>query len=222
MIEVRNVSKRYGRRVALSAVSFTVRSGEIALLLGANGAGKSTLLRCLLGITDFEGEMRVAGRDPLAQGPEVRSLIGYMPQSGGLHLDLTVGDTMRWYADIRQASRARGEALLEEAGLSGHAQALVGDLSGGMRQRLGFALALLTDPAILVLDEPSASLDAQSRDWLAHRLRACAAEGRVVLVSTHAGQELLNTGHRGAGERRDRGEQQVMPQQASGAPRDQQ
>jgi len=196
MIEVTNVTKRYGRRVALSGVSLTLRPGEITLLLGANGAGKSTLLRCLLGVTDFEGDIRVAGRDPLAHGREVRSLVGYMPQSGGLHLDLTVGDTMRWYADIRRAPRDRCEALLEEAGLSAHTDSLVGDLSGGMRQRLGFALALLTDPQILVLDEPSSSLDAGSRQWLAERLGTFAAAGRIVLVSTHAGQELLSAGHR--------------------------
>jgi ABC-type multidrug transport system ATPase subunit/ABC-type transport system involved in multi-copper enzyme maturation permease subunit len=196
MIEIRNVTKRYGRRAALSGVSLTLRPGEITLLLGANGAGKSTLLRCLLGVTDFEGEIRVAGRDPLAEGREVRALVGYMPQSGGLHLDLTVADTMRWYADIRRVTHARAESLLDEAGLSAHASSLVGDLSGGMRQRLGFALALLTDPPMLVLDEPSSSLDAGSRQWLAERLRAFAAGGRVVLVSTHAGQDLLSGAHR--------------------------
>ncbi len=95
------------------------------------------------------------------------------------------------------AHRANAAAvLLDEAGLSGHAAVAVGDLSGGLRQRLGFALALLTDPRILVLDEPSASLDAASREWLAKRLRAAADDGRVVLVSTHAGQELLAAGDR--------------------------
>jgi Cu-processing system permease protein len=196
MIEITNVSKRYGRRVALSTVSLTLRPGEITLLLGANGAGKSTLLRCLLGITDFDGEIRVAGRDPRTHGREVRALVGYMPQSGGLHLDLTVGDTMRWYAAIRRAPADRVGALLAEAGLSGHSEALVGDLSGGLRQRLGFALALLTDPDILVLDEPSSSLDAESRRWLAGRLHAFAAAGRIVVVSTHAGQDLLSAGAR--------------------------
>jgi Cu-processing system permease protein len=191
MIEITNVTKRYGRRVALSGVSLALRPGEITLLLGANGAGKSTLLRCLLGITDFEGDIRVAGRDPLTQGREVRSLVGYMPQTGGLHLDLTVGDTMRWYAAIRRAPAERANTLLAEAGLAGHPEALVGDLSGGLRQRLGFALALLTDPEILVLDEPSSSLDAGSRQWLVDRLSAFASAGRIVVVSTHAGQELL-------------------------------
>ena len=196
MIRIENLSKRYGRRVALSGVSFELRPGEVTLLLGANGAGKSTLLRCVLGITDYEGTITVAGLDPLRQGCAVRSLIGYMPQTGGLHPDLTVDDTMRLYADIRRASSAWGDQLLEEAGLLEHRPARVGDLSGGMRQRLGFALALLTDPAILILDEPSASLDAASRAWLAARLRVMAQQGRTVLVSTHPGQELLEIADR--------------------------
>lgn len=196
MIEIKDVTKRYGRREALSSVSLTLRPGDVTLLLGANGAGKSTLLRCLLGITGFEGEIRVGGRDPLAQGREVRSLVGYMPQSGGLHLDLTVDDTMRLYAGIRRAPRERCAALLREAGLTSQASTRVGELSGGTRQRLGFALALLSDPQILVLDEPSASLDAAGRRWLAGRLRAVAGEGRTVLVSAHAGPELMEVSHR--------------------------
>jgi ABC-type multidrug transport system ATPase subunit len=196
MIELRDVSKRYGARVALSGVSLTLHPGTVTLLLGANGAGKSTLLRSVLGITDFEGDIRVGGLDPRTDGRAVRALIGYMPQDGGLHHDLTARETMALYAAIRRAPAARGATLLEEAGLASHADSKVGDLSGGMRQRLGFALALLTDPRILVLDEPSASLDAASRAWLAGRLEAAAAEGRVVLVSTHAAHELLGAGHR--------------------------
>jgi Cu-processing system permease protein len=196
MIEIRNVSKRYGRREALANICLDLQPGEVTLLLGANGAGKSTLLRCILGITSFEGGIRVCGHDPVAVGPTVRGLIGYMPQSGGLHLDLTVLETMHLYADVRQTPRERGLRLLEEAGLALQLSTRVGELSGGMRQRLGFALALLSDPLVLVLDEPSASLDAASRRWLAQRLRAVADEGRVVVVSTHAGQELLEVGDR--------------------------
>ena len=135
--------------------------GEITLLLGANGAGKSTLLRCLLGVTDFEGDIRVAGRDPLRDGRAVRSLVGYMPQSGGLHLDLTVDDTMRLYADIRARaarslrSAARGSRPRRTTRRHWSAISPAACASGS-----GFALALLTDPQILVLDEPSASLDA--------------------------------------------------------------
>jgi ABC-type multidrug transport system ATPase subunit/ABC-type transport system involved in multi-copper enzyme maturation permease subunit len=196
MIVLTNVTRKYGRRTALSSVSLTIRPGEVTLLLGANGAGKSTLLRCILGICDFEGEIRVAGLDPIADGTAVRSLIGYMPQSGGLHHDLTVTETLALYADIRRVPHARCQALIVEAGLSQHADTRVGELSGGMRQRLGFAVALLTDPQILILDEPSASLDTASRQWLAERLRCVAAEGRTVLVSTHGGHELINAGQR--------------------------
>jgi Cu-processing system permease protein len=194
MIEIRNLTKRYGRRVAIDHVSLTLHQGEVALLLGANGAGKSTLLRCLLGITDYDGSISIDGLDPIEDGRAVRAAIGYMPQSGGLHGDLTVRGTMLLYARIREASSDRGEQLLQEAGLGAHLDTQVSELSGGMRQRLGFALALLPDPRILVLDEPSASLDLASRRWLAERLRAAAAEGRTVIVSTHAGQELLDAG----------------------------
>ncbi|HEX6164947.1 MAG TPA: ATP-binding cassette domain-containing protein [Vicinamibacterales bacterium] len=195
MIAIRNVTKRYGRRIALEDVSLTIMPGEVTLLLGANGAGKSTLLRCLLGMIDYEGSISIDGLEPIADGCAVRSAIGYMPQSGGLHVDLTVRETMNLFAEIRQASTERGAALLHEAGLAPHLDTLVGELSGGMRQRLGFALALLPDPPVLVLDEPSSSLDAASRKWLAGRLQAAAREGRTVIVSTHAGQELLNAGH---------------------------
>ena len=196
MIEIRNVTKRYGRRVALADVSLTLHPGEVTLLLGANGAGKSTLLRCLLGITGYEGSISVGGLDPLEDGCAVRSAIGYMPQSGGLHADLTVRETIAFYASIRQSATDRGVMLLNEAGLGPHLETLVGELSGGMRQRLGFAIALLPDPRILVLDEPSSSLDVASRRWLAGRLRAAAGEGRTVIVSTHGGQELLDAGDR--------------------------
>jgi ABC-type multidrug transport system ATPase subunit/ABC-type transport system involved in multi-copper enzyme maturation permease subunit len=196
MIEIHDVTKKYGRREALAHVTVQVRTGEITLLLGANGAGKSTLLRCLLGVTDFDGEIRVRGLDPRADGPSVRALIGYMPQTGGLHLESTVDETLQFYADIRRVPRERCAALLAEAGLTDHSSTRVGELSGGMRQRLGFAIALLTNPSVLVLDEPSASLDARSREWLADRLRACADAGCAVLVSTHAGQELLDAGDR--------------------------
>lgn len=196
MIQIDHVSKHFGPRAALDDVTLEFMPGEITLLLGSNGAGKSTLLRCLLGIIEYEGTVRVGGLDPIADGCAVRSMIGYMPQTGGLHPDLTAAQTLDLYAAIRGVAPERGTQLLDEAGLSAHAQERVGDLSGGMQQRLGFALALLTDPLVLVLDEPSASLDAASREWLAAKLEAAAAQGRVVIVSTHSGQELLAAGHR--------------------------
>ena len=196
MIEIHDVSKCYGRRRALSNVTLRLEPGEITLLLGANGAGKSTLLRCLLGITDFEGRITVDGRDPLRDGCLVRAGIGYMSQSCGVHPGLTVMEAMQLFAAIRGASTDRIVTLVNEAGLEGFTETRVAELSGGLRQRLAFAIALIADPRILILDEPSASLDAASREWLAGRLRAAAAEGRTVIVSTHAGEELLAAGDR--------------------------
>ncbi len=119
-----------------------------------------------------------------------------MPQNGGLHGDLTVDETIRLFAEIRSVPLARGMALVDEAGLADHSATRVRDLSGGMRQRLGFVVALLSDPAILILDEPGSSLDATSREWVADRLRSLAQAGRTVLVSTHAGPELMLAGAR--------------------------
>ena len=194
MISIRNVTKAYGSRPVLRDVSCDIRPGEITLLLGANGAGKSTLLRCLLGLVDFQGDINVGGLDPLSSGTAVRARIGYMPQSGGLHPDLTVGQTMQFHAAVRRADPARIQPLLQEAGLAEETDTRVADLSGGMRQRLGFAVALVSDPPILVLDEPTASLDAASRQWIATRLRALASRGRTILVSTHSGHDLVASG----------------------------
>ena len=193
MIRFRGVTKRYGTRLVLQDVSIDIQPGEVTLLLGANGAGKSTLLRCVLGAIDYDGCVEVDGANSLTAGREVRARIGYMPQSGGLHPDLTVRETMEFYASIRRADPGRIEPLLAEAGLTSEGATRVSDLSGGMRQRLGFAVALVADPPVLLLDEPSASLDAASRQWIAGRLRALADEGRTILVSTHAGQELFQT-----------------------------
>jgi Cu-processing system permease protein len=190
MIEITNVSKHFGRRAALDGVSITLVPGVVTLLLGRNGAGKSTLLRCILGITGFSGRIDVEGLDPIAQGRDVRAQVGYMPQSGGLHDDLTVRETIAFHSAIRNVPVDRTAMLIADAGLDAHEHATVGELSGGLQQRLAFVVAIMTDPSILLLDEPSASLDDASRQWLAGRLRDLAAGGRTVIVSTHTGEDF--------------------------------
>jgi ABC-type multidrug transport system ATPase subunit len=196
MIAVRDLTKDYGRLRALDGVSLDVAAGEVALLLGPNGAGKSTLLRCLLGVTAYRGTIRVAGLDPLAQGKALRRRAGYMPQAGSLHLDLTVGETVAFYGALRGVPAARGRRLLAELDLAERERDRVGELSGGLRQRLGFALALLSAPPVLLLDEPTSSLDAASRDLLAATLRDLAAAGTAVLLSTHTPEGLAGVGDR--------------------------
>jgi ABC-2 type transport system ATP-binding protein/nitrous oxidase accessory protein len=186
MIHVESLTKRFGRVTALDDVHLDVAGGETVLLLGTNGAGKSTLLRCLLGILPYEGTIRIDGLDPLANGREVRRRIGYMPQSGGLYADLTVRETLRFFSELRGASYASAWELLDEVRLGEALETRVSDLSGGMAQKLAFALALLGRPPVLLLDEPTASLDSASRDRLLSKLVALKSEGRTILLSTHS------------------------------------
>jgi ABC-type multidrug transport system ATPase subunit len=196
MIEVLGLSRWYGRLAALSDVSFAVVPGEVVALLGGNGAGKSTLLRCLLGLSPYEGTIRVDGLDPGRDGREVRRRIGYLPQTTGLHLDVTVEETLRLYCGLRRLPLEPGRELVAEMGLADRLEVAVGELSGGMRQRLGFALARLGDPPVLLLDEPSASLDAASRDLLVAKVGDLADAGKTILLSTHSQHELLPVAHR--------------------------
>jgi ABC-type multidrug transport system ATPase subunit len=190
MIRVEDLRMAYGYFPVLDGVSFEAHPGELLLLLGGNGAGKSTLLRCLLGLVSYQGSITIDGLDPLRQGREARRRIGYMPQGLALHLDLTVAETLRFYGDLRRAPAARADRLLAEVELQDKGEARVGELSGGMRQRLQFALALIDDPPVLLLDEPTASLDDWSRELLTRRARELASAGRTVLLSTHARGEL--------------------------------
>jgi ABC-type multidrug transport system ATPase subunit len=186
MIHVKNLTKRFGRVTALERVHLDVARGETLLLLGANGAGKSTLLRCLLGILAYEGTIRIDGLDPLANGREVRRRIGYMPQSGGLYGDLSVRETLRFFSRLRAVSEESARELLDEVRLGYAIDAKVSDLSGGMAQRLAFALALLGNPAVLLLDEPTASLDAASRERVLSKLSELKAKGTTIVLSTHS------------------------------------
>ena len=196
MIQVQNLTRAYRHVVALSNVSFTVSPGEIVALLGGNGAGKSTLLRCLLGLSPYDGTIRIRDLDPKTRGKAVRRIVGYLPQSSGLHLDLTGEETLRLYAGLRKVPTEPGRTWARELGLGGVLDLPVGELSGGMRQRLGFALALLGDPPVLLLDEPSASLDAGSRKLMIETLGRLAKAGKTILLGTHARHELLPVAHR--------------------------
>lgn len=193
MIRVEGVSKSFGPTRVLDGVDLDVEGGEVVLLLGANGAGKSTLFRCLLGLLPYEGSIEVEGFDPLRQGPEVRRRIGYMPQRDGLHGDLTVTETLDFYGELRDVPRARRRSLLTETRLTEAADAKVDELSGGMRQRLAFALALLDDPPVLLLDEPTASLDGWSRGYLIDQVARLAERGKAIVLSTHAEQRSVRS-----------------------------
>ncbi|MFN8639953.1 MAG: ABC transporter ATP-binding protein [Dehalococcoidia bacterium] len=185
MLVAEHVGKRYGDAAVLDDVSLRLDGGEVLALVGANGAGKSTLIKCVLGLIRHSGTVHVGGVDAARNGKAARRLTGYLPQNPAFHLDLTVRETAIFYADLKSVAHERARAGVEAVGLAEHEDKLVGALSGGMRQRLGLAVALLADPPLLVLDEPGAGLDISARLELRHLVQEQRARGTAVLLSTH-------------------------------------
>jgi ABC-type multidrug transport system ATPase subunit len=191
MIYIQQLTKQYGEVKALDNLSLLIESGEFVALLGPNGSGKSTLFRSLLGLHEFDGSIRIHGLDPLRAGKQARRVIGYMPQHSGLHLDLTVQETMSFYGKLKQTSEERALKLLSKLELSHKLFSKVGELSGGMRQRLSFAVAMLADPKVLMLDEPTASLDTTSQKLILSWLKELHGDQKTIVISTHSKQDII-------------------------------
>jgi ABC-type multidrug transport system ATPase subunit len=185
MLTVRSLSRRFGNIHAVDDVSFDVVEGEVLAVIGANGAGKSTLIKCLVGLLRFDGEASLDGIDIRRNGKAARARVGYLPQSPAFHPDLTLQETMAFYAGLRGTPVDQCPGLLETVGLADRAETPVGELSGGMRQRLGLAVALLGEPALLALDEPASGLDVSARLELRRLVSEQRRQGRSVLLSTH-------------------------------------
>lgn len=191
MIEVCGLTKRFGGLTAVDDVSFDVASGEAVALWGANGAGKTTALRCLLHLMPFEGRVTIAGMDVTKQGKAVRGLIGFVPQELTFHDDLTVAETLTFYARLKKVPDGHDlTPLLTRLELGTHIDKPVQDLSGGLKQRLALALALLSDPPILLLDEPTANLDIRAREDFLHFLRGLREEGKTLIFCSHRLEEV--------------------------------
>lgn len=185
MLKVSGVTKRYGQVCAVSDVDFELDSGHVLAIVGANGAGKTTLIKCLLGLVKFQGTVLVDNIDVARSGHVARKKIGYLPQNPAFHLDLTVAETALFYADLKSVSPGRAKSGIELVGLQDHSNKKVGELSGGMRQRLGIAVALLADPELLILDEPATGLDMSARLELRRLVTNQRAQNHAVLLSTH-------------------------------------
>lgn len=188
-LEVRAVTKRYGAVAALEGVSLDVAPGEAVALWGPNGAGKTTLIKCLLGLVNYTGEIRLAGLDARRQGKQVRARVGYVPQETAFH-DMNVAETLAFYARLKRVGRNRVEAVLAQTGLEAQLSKPVSALSGGMKQRLALAVALLADPPFLVLDEPTANLDAAGRAEFLALVSALKQRGVTILFSSHRPEEV--------------------------------
>jgi ABC-type multidrug transport system ATPase subunit len=184
MIEVREVTKGFGNIKAVDFVSFNVYRGEAVALLGPNGAGKSTLIKCVLGLLDFKGEITLNGLNIKNNTKEAKALIGYVPQEPKFY-DMSALEILSFFGAIRRVGKKRIEQVLDLVGLKEHAQKAIPALSGGMRQRLSFAIALLSNSPILILDEPTSNLDAYARADFLKLISEFKKEGKTVLFSSH-------------------------------------
>jgi ABC-type multidrug transport system ATPase subunit len=185
-LQLRGVTKVYGRVTVLDAVDLEVAPGETLLLAGSNGSGKSTLLRCVAGLARYGGEVRFDGR-PSRRTPANREALGYLPQAPGLPAWATGAEVLHLFGRLRGASRPAVEL---PADFLPPLDRPVGQLSGGQRQRIAIVVALLGAPRLLLLDEPAANLDEEGREALAQLVGAVRREGTSVVVAAPSPGEL--------------------------------
>jgi ABC-2 type transport system ATP-binding protein len=197
MIRVEGLTKDYGPRRAIHELTFDAQEGEILGFLGPNGAGKTTTMRILTGyMPPTSGKAQVAGFDVVDQSLEVRKRVGYMPETVPLYPDMTVIEYLKFMADLRRVKNSEDRAieLLEKLHMDDRAESYISNLSKGMRQRVGLAQALVHDPEVLILDEPTIGLDPAQIIEVRNLIRELGKE-RTILLSTHIlseAQQLCN------------------------------
>jgi len=189
-IDVHGLTRRFGSFIAVDAITFDVKEGEVFGFLGANGAGKTTAIKMLIGLlAPSAGDARVAGFDVRTQSDEIRRHIGYMSQRFSLYEDLTVRENITLYGGIygldREEIRRRGDAMLGVLHLERMADARVAALPLGWKQKLAFSVALLHEPAVVFLDEPTGGVDPITRRQFWEMIYEAAARGTTVFVTTH-------------------------------------
>lgn len=194
MIEVKNVTKKYGKFVAVDDISFTIKEGEIIGLLGPNGAGKSTTMNMITGfIEQTQGEIKVDGYDMLKKPKKAKKEIGYMPEGVPLYTDLNVREFVSYMAEIKQVNKKTRkenvEKILEQTGLKEVEKKLVKNLSRGYKQRVSMAGALVGDPKILILDEPTVGLDPKQITEIRNLIKEL-GKTHTVILSSHILSEV--------------------------------
>ncbi len=200
-LRTRGLTKRYGSATVVAGVDLELHAGECFGLLGPNGAGKTTTLRLCLGLAEPDaGEIELLGLPIPARAREARTRIGVVPQSDTLDPDFTVYENLlvfgRYFGQSDATTRARIPDLLDFAGLGGRAKATIQSLSGGMKRRLALARALVNDPDLILLDEPTTGLDPQARHLIWDRLKRLTTQGKTLLLTTHFMDEAERLCHR--------------------------
>jgi ABC-2 type transport system ATP-binding protein len=190
VIEVENLTKKFGDFTAVDSISFHVKKGEIFGFLGANGAGKTTAMKMLIGISHpTSGKASVAGFDVFSEAESIKKNIGYMSQKFALYDDLTVKENITFFGGIYGLSRAeikiKTQQLIEELGLEDIANSMVGSLPLGWKQKLAFSVALLHNPKIVFLDEPTGGVDPITRRQFWEMIYKTANQGTTIFVTTH-------------------------------------
>jgi lipooligosaccharide transport system ATP-binding protein len=190
LIEARGLTKRFGDLTAVDAIDFAVERGETFGFLGPNGAGKSSTMRMIGAVSPAsDGFLRVLGRDPARDGPEIRARLGVVPQEDNLDLELDVAENLlvygRFFGLPKDLIRARADELLEFVQLAERRHSRVEALSGGMKRRLTIARALVNEPELMLLDEPTTGLDPQARHALWDRLYRLKQRGVTLVLTTH-------------------------------------
>jgi ABC-2 type transport system ATP-binding protein len=190
VIHTENLTKRFGNFVAVDNISFSVRKGEIFGFLGANGAGKTTAMRMLCGLLlPSSGKANIAGYDVYTNTESIKKRIGYMSQKFSLYEDLTVRENIRFFAGIYGLSKSeikmKAEALINNLGLTDHGNKLVGSLPLGWKQKLSFSVAVIHEPDIVFLDEPTGGVDPVTRRQFWDLIYEAAERGVTVFVTTH-------------------------------------
>ena len=192
-VEVRGLTKTFGRVTAVRGMSFTAPAGQVTGFLGPNGSGKTTTLRIVLGLVRADAGAALIGGVPYGRLAQPRRMVGAMLEATGFHPGRRARDHLRVLADAADIPGRRVDEVLDQVGLAPAARRRVREFSLGMRQRLGLAAALLGDPPVLLLDEPANGLDPGGIAWLRGLLRGLADEGRTVIVASHVLSEVAQT-----------------------------
>lgn len=190
MITVSKISKVYGTQTALNNISFSAKKGEIIALLGPNGAGKSTLMKLLTGyIKPTEGVITVGDFDMATQSKNAQKLIGYLPEQNPLYTEMFVKEYLSFHADVANLPKETIDGVIEKVGLTAEAHKKIHQLSKGYQQRVGLAAAIIHNPEILILDEPTTGLDPNQLQHIRQLIKELGKE-KTIIFSTHIMQEV--------------------------------